>query len=510
MRKDHGTPEAETIKISKPDPGVVSSEEAAQFLAATSDGSKVLFSTCASLTSTSTAHDTQSDTPPTGRFNCLAGETFQGDGYEANNNSLYIFYVNDDDGDGRLVDITTSDPDGARVRGVVGTSDDLSRVYFVADGVLAPGGVDTFPNLYLWDEATDSTTHIATLSKGYSHGQPDISDFANWYPIGHPYRDGRVSPDGTHVAFTSHRADLDPNVDYDNTDPETLHPLKQVYHWQIGDTAPRCVSCAGDQTFPSVGSIANQRIPLPQLFLPVYPDWEKRNLLPDGRLFFETGNDLVPQDVNGEIDVYQYDPATGNVTLMSNGRVATPSNFAGATADGTDVFIRTNETLVEWDDDSARDIYDVRVIDSEALPPPPPPPGPCPAAQCPTPPTQTAPSAGNLQPAPAGRLSSSRIGRVAQRNLARNGRITMRVTVPRPGRIAVVGRSGKGAGRQVVVRGSKVATKAGQTRVTVRLTRAGKRALQRRGRLRVQLVLSFGGERRTVAFTLERPREQGR
>ena len=214
--------------------------------------------------------------------------------------------------------------------------------------------------------------------------------------------------------------------------------------------------------------------------------------------------------MNGEIDVYQYDPATGNVTLMSNGRVATPSNFAGATADGTDVFIRTNETLVEWDDDTARDIYDVRVVDSEALPPPPPPPGPCPTAQCPTPPTQTRTSTGNLQPTPAGRLSSSRIGRVAQRNLARNGRITMRVTVPRPGRIAVVGRSGSGAGRQVVVRGSKLATKAGQTRVTVRLTRAGKRALQRRGRLRVQLVLSFGGERRTVAFTLERPREQGR
>ena len=33
VRKDHGTPEAETIQISKPDPGVVSTEEAAQFLA---------------------------------------------------------------------------------------------------------------------------------------------------------------------------------------------------------------------------------------------------------------------------------------------------------------------------------------------------------------------------------------------------------------------------------------------------------------------------------------------
>src|SRR4029078_1664732 len=55
---------------------------------------------------------------------------------------------------GNLTDLTTADADGAGVLGVLGGMNTGSRVYFAANGALAPGATDGQPNLYVRDGAT--------------------------------------------------------------------------------------------------------------------------------------------------------------------------------------------------------------------------------------------------------------------------------------------------------------------------------------------------------------------
>ena len=68
---------------------------------------------------------------------------------------------------GTLIDLTTADPDGAGVQGVIGASDNGNRVYFAASGALVPGarrrrGV----NLYVRDGGT--TRFITALDPSFS------------------------------------------------------------------------------------------------------------------------------------------------------------------------------------------------------------------------------------------------------------------------------------------------------------------------------------------------------
>jgi hypothetical protein len=78
-------------------------------------------------------------------------------------------------------------------------------------------------------------------------------------------------------------------------------------------------------------------------------------------VFFSTAEALVPDDVNGKRDAYQYDTATGALHLLSTGRSTSDSWFLDASADGRDAFFVTRERLVGWDVDTVYDLYDARV-----------------------------------------------------------------------------------------------------------------------------------------------------
>jgi hypothetical protein len=85
-------------------------------------------------------------------------------------------------------------------------------------------------------------------------------------------------------------------------------------------------------------------------------------IVDDGsRVFFSTAEALVQSDVNGKVDVYQYDVADGTVHLISSGRSTSNSYFMDATADGGNVFFLTRDALVGWDTDGSEDLYDARV-----------------------------------------------------------------------------------------------------------------------------------------------------
>jgi hypothetical protein len=120
--------------------------------------------------------------------------------------------------------------------------------------------------------------------------------------------------------------------------------------------------------------------------------YQSRVLSDGGRLFFDSADALVPQDVNGVEDVYEYErvggtesageaPANdscttgsqtynagseGCVSLISSGKKGGEASvFVDASSNGDDVFFTTGDRLVPEDQDSSVDMYDAHVCTSE-------------------------------------------------------------------------------------------------------------------------------------------------
>ena len=155
-----------------------------------------------------------------------------------------------------------------------------------------------------------------------------------------------------------------------------------------------------------------------------------RNLSEDGsRVFFQTQEALVPQDTNGQTDVYEWERegeggadgcirssasfserSGGCLYLISTGESGDPSYFGDASADGSNVFFFTRQSLVSQDRDENDDLYDARVEGGIAAQNPSPPAS-CTGEGClgpvdpPTvldaPASATFLGAGNLKPSPA-------------------------------------------------------------------------------------------------------------
>ena len=91
------------------------------------------------------------------------------------------------------------------------------------------------------------------------------------------------------------------------------------------------------------------------------------------RVFFDTPDPLVPQDVNtgpftkapqGEYvehgrDVYEWE--NGSIFLISTGTSGEDSYVGDNSASGNDVFFSTNQGLAPGDTDGGYDVYDARV-----------------------------------------------------------------------------------------------------------------------------------------------------
>jgi hypothetical protein len=253
----------------------------------------------------------------------------------------------------RLTDLTIQDPGSGQVLGVVGTSDDSSRVYFVAEGDLAAGASEGRPNLYLWQQ-DEGLRFISTLDDAIvpSTGATmedqgvwsfDVSVTSEDYPH---FRDARVSGDGERLVFRS-RAQL---TDYDTAG------TRQLYLYDASDDQLTCVSCNPRAT----SSSANAWFKRKGVVLSVPPFWLMRNLSDDGkRVLFDSAEALVEEDANGRSDVYQWED--GAVTLVSSGSAADDSVFVDASASGDDVFFATRQQLACQDTDNLIDIYDARV-----------------------------------------------------------------------------------------------------------------------------------------------------
>jgi hypothetical protein len=280
------------------------------------------------------------------------------------------------------------------VTGVMGASEDLSRIYLVSTADLAEDAKAGEPNLYLYQEG-EALRLIGTLGQGDGDVSPGAFSPVAVSPRFHA---ARVSADGSRAVFMS-RAPL---TGADNQDVASGEPVSQVFRYDAEADQLLCVSC-------------NPTGALPVGYEPVvdahkgdywvsasFPTGEFQHHFPrivssDGdRVFFQSSDRLSVSDTNGKIDVYQWEalgrgectgPASpghnpkagGCVTLISDGQGATDSELVDASADGDSVFLATGVSLLPQDPGQV-DLYVARA--GGGYPPPPAPPAPCEGEAC--------------------------------------------------------------------------------------------------------------------------------
>lgn len=288
-----------------------------------------------------------------------------------------------------LSDVSAATPDpgeSAAVRGLLsGMSEDATQIYFVAQGVLAPGAQPGKSNLYAMSFAADGgewqTRFIATLS----------SDDVNDAPLNLNSLSAASSPNGRYFAFMSERS----LTGYDNRDALSGIADQEVYLFDAATAEVVCVSCNPSGARPDgqeitsrlaidPGFIWNKRwlsgvLPDPNLNSVSFSPSQPRFILDNGRVFFNSHDALVPADSNGNWDVYEYEPTGvggceassggasvsrtegGCVALLSAGTSVEESAFQEASASGDDVFFFTVSKLFSQDVDTSPDIYDAHV-----------------------------------------------------------------------------------------------------------------------------------------------------
>jgi hypothetical protein len=317
----------------------------AQFWAASDDGSLIYFTSKAALTK-------ESNTGPE-----------EASGEDAGND-LYRYDVET----GTLTDLTvdtTTDPDGADVQGVVGSSEDGSYVYFVADGYLGGDAKSGESNLYVWHgsaEGAGTMTYIATLRAPTSEEATDIetmlagtleyhSDITDW--TSRPTESqAYVTPDGRHLAFMS----VQRLTGYDNEDQATGQADHEVFEYSAETGRLVCASCDAGDVRPLgsafIGAKLGERVST--------PFHQPRSLSDDGsRLFFSSPDPLVPGISGASTRVFEYED--GSVQLISGTESGGGAVFLDASASGDNVFFATRERLVPSDTDELVDVYDARV-----------------------------------------------------------------------------------------------------------------------------------------------------
>jgi hypothetical protein len=253
---------------------------------------------------------------------------------------------------GGLTDLTRAST--ADVLGVSGISQDGSIVYFVAEGALAPGAPPGEANLYA--ERAGEVAFIATLSR-----QADACDWTTntgCTSAGNPPETSgltaRVSASGRYMAFTS----LLPLTNQPNIDAVTGEKDPAVFRYDAESRLLSCASCSPSGAAP-VGPAVVRYPALPITDIMWREAYLQRNVTDHGQVFFETKNPLVPGDINGRTDVYEYTGAAAY--LLSSCTSEADSYFLDASESGEDVFFATAQRLAARDEDTAYDIYDARV-----------------------------------------------------------------------------------------------------------------------------------------------------
>jgi hypothetical protein len=314
--------------------------------------------------------------------------TVNGEAVPNTGNDLYEFDASAPEGQ-RLTDLAPdpADPNGAEVKGVLGSSSDGSYVYFAANGDLdGPGGQGSAGDCTASEDGSGAVNGRGNCNLYLAHAGGIIfiaplvgEDAANWQPNSNslfPHEHAaRVSSNGRTLLFRS-RERLTSYVN---------GPEAELYLYRLGEGIS-CISCSpsGEAPVaePHLFSIQSPTGAQPQ----GSPGVLTRNLSASGgRVFFETAQKLVAADTDSEAgcagsdcqDVYEWEaagegtceeasaaysgPNDGCLYLLSGGTGNRPAYLADADEKGDNVFIFTRAALVPQDEDgSVQDVYDVR------------------------------------------------------------------------------------------------------------------------------------------------------
>lgn len=257
---------------------------------------------------------------------------------------------------------------GAEMVGILGASEDLSYIYFVAHGVLAAGGESGQNNLYLFRNG--ETRYIAKFGTVVEEEVPGetlypqngISSVDLPWESDVGRRTAEVTPSGEDVVFMSTQS----LTGYDNIGPEGR--VVEVYVYDAENGALSCASC--DTTGEPPTTVAGQFTAGGFFAISGYPTYQLHVISDDGgRVFFESRQPLLPQANDQKLNVYEWErngsgscqDSNGCVYLLSTGSSPASSYFIDASSSGNDVFLMTRSELVEGDKNEYNDIYDAHV-----------------------------------------------------------------------------------------------------------------------------------------------------
>jgi WD40-like Beta Propeller Repeat len=371
---------------------------------------------------------------------------------------------------------------GAQVKGVLRTSADGSHAYFVASGVLT-----TLPN-GSGQTATLGANNLYAFQRDAAHpagatsfiGSLPSSDSALWgVDIA---RQAETTPDGRYLVFVTTA-----KLTADDTDTAA-----DAYRYDSQTGALARVS-GGAPGSSDTGNTAEDTVNIgspPGVSAGAYPDINElgRSISDDGStIAFATVEALSADDVNDAYDIYAWREGTG-VSMISDGHDplganARPAKTGGSgttslepaamSPSGSDIFFSTRTQLTPGDQDQLKDVYDARI--GGGLPAPPATPS-CIGEACQAaasgPPSFGAPTSTSLRGAgnvePSGKNTAATRPKIVGHRV-KGKKITISVRAPGSGRLTTSGSD--------ITKVARSVQKAGKYTLELRLTAKARKRL---------------------------------
>jgi hypothetical protein len=413
---------------------------------------------------------------------------------------------------------------GSGFQGVTRISDDGSRVYFVATGVLAPNpgansaaAVAGDDNLYVWqrDPANPGgeTRFVAKL---------DPADASLVWGGEEAFgRMAQATDDGRYLVFATYAALIDhgPQADTDTA--------RDIYRYDAETGALTRLSTGADGEGGNEPRYDAQFTPIAYGEKIPSTHGPRTAMTDDGQsVVFTTADALVPSDTNGTIDAYLWHD--GRISLISSGKPSADGGVSATASDpfgvtiggiqvfitpsGRDVYFTTFAQLTPNDVDTQLDIYDARIDGGFDVVPP----AGCAGDACqggrsipppaPSPDSSSATAQGSA-PQVTPSFSVKSLTASQMRRVASTGKVTLSVTTNAPGTLSAEATATIAKRPSSVGSAKRRVTKAGTVSLSLTLSKRARAELEATRKLTGKVLVSQDNVAiaRTVSLKLTLP-----